>query len=335
MHYGGLVTILGTLLTVAGLADTNLTRYEKTQIHMGMSFGVVLYAPDEAVANRAFSAAFARIEALNGIFSDYDTDSEVSRLCDQAPTAAPVAVSEELAEVLDLAQRLSEKTDGAFDVTVGPLTKLWRRARRNHQPPDPERIRAAQQAVGFRHLVVNRQDRTVELQRPQMRIDLGAIVPGYAADEALREIAKFGITRALVNASGDITVGDPPPGESAWKIDIAPLEPGGKPSRSVWVANAAVSTSGDAFQFIEIGGRRYSHIVDPKTGYGLTQRSSVSVIAKTGIEADSLATAVSVLGPEKGLQLIETIPDAAAFIVVANGNSVSTHVSRRFAALSR
>jgi thiamine biosynthesis lipoprotein len=289
-----------------------------------------LYAAEESSANRAFEAAFARIEALNGIFSDYDLDSEVSRLCDQAPTAAPVTVSRELAEVLAHAQQISQQTDGALDVTVGPITKLWRRARRNYQLPNPDRLREALESVGYRHLVVHRDQRTVELQRPRMRLDFGAIAPGYAADEALRVLVELGIRRALVNASGDITVADPPPGESGWKIDIAPLKPGGPPSRSVWITQASVSTSGDAFQFLEVGGRRYSHIVDPKTGYGLTQRSSVSVIAKSGLDADSLATAVSVMGLERGLKYIDSRPDTAALFVLAEGNGVVTHESSRF-----
>lgn len=323
--------------TVAGpiAIAQQLQRYQRSEVHMGMSFGIVLYAVDETVANRALTAAFDRIEKFNGIFSDYDADSEVSRLCDQAPTTTPLEVSPELAEVLFRAQSWSARTDGAFDVTVGPLTKRWRRARRTRQLPDVERVREDQQAVGFRYLQVNLERRTVELKRPKMRIDLGGIVPGYAADEALEVLAQFGIRRALVNASGDITLRDPPPHEAAWKIDLAPLEPGGKPSRSVWLSHGAVSTSGDAFQFIELGGQRYSHILDPKTGYGLTHRSAVSVIAKTGIDADSLATAVSVLGPERGLALIESLPDTAACIVTADDTGVRTYLSQRFAAYAK
>lgn len=330
MRFAGLLMVLGGLLTDCQPVYSELVRYQQTQVHMGMSFGVVLYAPDESVANRAFSAAFARIEAFNRIFSDYDTESEVSRLCDQAPTVRPIPVSAELFHVLQHAQKLSEQTDGAFDVTVGPLSKLWRRARRNYQLPDPERIRSAKEAVGYRYLILHPSDRSIELLRPKMRLDFGAIVPGYAADEALRELNKFGIDRALVNASGDVTVGAPPPGEMAWKIDIAPLEPNGKPTQSVYVTNASVSTSGDAFQFVEIEGRRYSHILDPKTGYGSNRRSSVTVIAKTGMDADGLATAVSVLGAEKGLQWIETIPGAAVYIVQNDGQTVSSVASRRF-----
>lgn len=335
MPSGGLTAVLTVLLTQVAADDTGLSRYQQTQTHMGMSFGIVLYAADESSANRAFKGAFARIDALNRIFSDYDLASEVSRLCDQAPTSTPIVVSRELAEVLTRAQQISQQTDGALDVTVGPVTKLWRRARRNYQLPNSDRLREALESVGYRHLVVNLEQRTVQLKRPRMRLDFGAIAPGYAADEALRVLAELGIHRALVNASGDITVGDPPPGESGWKIEIAPLEPGGPPSRSVWITQASVSTSGDAFQFLEVDGRRYSHIVDPKSGYGLTQRSSVSVIAKSGLDADSLATAASVMGPERGRQYIDTCPNAAALFVLADGDGVATYESRRFAEYCR
>jgi FAD:protein FMN transferase len=324
-------------VTASGSRDLSapLTRFQQTQVHMGMSFGVVLYAPNATVANQALQEAFARIEALNAIFSDYDPASEVSRLCDRAPTEQPVPVSRELAEVLAAAHQLSRQTDGAFDVTVGPLTKLWRRARRNYQLPDPERLQQEQAAVGFDKMTVDPEARTVQLHVPRMRLDFGGIVPGYAADEALKVLARHGCTRALINASGDLTLGDPPPGETGWKIDIAPLEPKGKPSRTIRLANAAVSTSGDAFQFVEIDGRRYSHIVDPRTGYGLTRRSSVTVIAPNGLLADSLATAVSILGPERGLELIEKRQGTAALLVLApepsQSGQVTTIESRRFA----
>src|SRR5687768_2167871 len=196
MHYSTLLIVLVALVAEGTAAEPQLSRFQRTQIHMGMSFGIVLYASDESAANRAFTAAFARIEALNGIFSDYDTDSEVSRLCDLAPTKQPVPVSIELATVLAHAQHLSKQTDGAFDVTVGPLTKLWRRARGTKQPPDPKRLQTALQSVGFRNLIVDSQKRTVELTKSKMRIDLGAIVPGYAADEAIRTMAELGISRA-------------------------------------------------------------------------------------------------------------------------------------------
>ena len=135
-------------------------------------------------------------------------------------------MSKELCEVLAYGQELSRRTEGAFDVTVGPLTRLWRRARRRAELPPAEQLQAARAAVGYQHLVVHAEDCTVELRRPNMRIDLGGIAQGYASDLALAALRAQGIHRGLVNVSGDITVSDAPPGKSGWTIGIAPLEPG-------------------------------------------------------------------------------------------------------------
>jgi thiamine biosynthesis lipoprotein len=179
-------------------------------------------------------------------------------------------------------------------------------------------------------LRLDEKNKTAELLRPGMRLDLGGIGQGFAVDEALETLRELGIRRALVNGSGDIGAADPPPGETGWKVGIAPLEPGGKPSRVLLLANRAVSTSGDAFQFVEVDGVRYSHLVDPKTGIGLTDRSSVSIVAPDCTTADALASAVSVLGPKKGLALVERTAGAAALIVRAPQGQIETHVSKRF-----
>jgi thiamine biosynthesis lipoprotein len=164
-----------------------------------------------------------------------------------------------------------------------------------------------------------------------MRLDLGGIGIGYAVDEALKVLRSRSIIRALVDASGDIGAGDPPPGKTGWTVEVVPLSSDDTPSRTVSLANAAVSTAGDAFQFVEIGGRRYSHIVDPRTGLGLTDRIAVTVIAPDCTTADSLDTAVSVLGPIAGLALVEKTPGAAAFIVRANDSGEpETWESKRF-----
>jgi FAD:protein FMN transferase len=166
---------------------------------------------------------------------------------------------------------------------------------------------------------------------PNMRLDLGGIAMGYAADEAFKILKRHGITRAMVDASGDIVCGDAPPNVQGWRIGIAPLtESKGPPSRYLWLANGALTTSGDAFQWVEIDGTRYSHIVDPKTGRGLTTRSSVTVTAADCITADSLATAVSVLGPRKGLELIARTPGTAALVVVREEDETKTYSSSNF-----
>ena len=324
------VLIGWTLPLWAFTAEPILKRFEATQPHMGTPFTIVLHAPDQATADNGFAAAFARIKALDERLSDYKAESELSLLSAAAPTKRPVPLSEDLFRVLVEAQKFSTASDGAFDVTVGPLTKLWRRSRRQKQLPAPEALQDALAAVGYKQLRLDARSRTAQLLKPNMRLDLGGIGQGFAADEALAELRKLGLTRALVNASGDIMAGDAPPGEAGWKIGIAPLSPAEPPSRFLMVANRAVSTSGDAFQFVEIDGRRYSHIVDPRTGLGLSTRASVTIVAPNCTTADALATAVCVLGPAKGMQLVATNADVACLFVHVEMDEAKTKASPGF-----
>ena len=302
---GGAWWVLLALLLVGGrlAADERLKRYEFSQVEMGVPFKIVLYAADEALAKRATEAAFARVTELNRILSDYDERSELSRLSAGSPQAAPVAVSKPLWCVLERAQALAAESDGAFDVTVGPLVRLWRRARREHELPTPERLAAALDCVGYRNLELDPARRAVRLAKGHMRLDVGGIGVGYAVDEALAVLKAHGIERAMIDASGDIGAADPPPDAEGWSIGLVGADPAAAPTEFLTLANAAVANSGDAFQHVEIDGVRYSHIVDPHTGLGLVDRSSVTVYAADCITADSLSTAISVLGPQRGSEL--------------------------------
>jgi thiamine biosynthesis lipoprotein len=300
---------------------------------MGTTFRVVLYAPDKPTADAAAKAAFARVAELDGIMSDYKKDSELMRLCAAfaKQVGEPVPVSADLFAVLSKAEGLSKASDGAFDVTVGPVVQLWRHARRTQQLPDKDELAAAMAKVGYRKVQLDPMKRAVKLLTPGMQLDLGGIAKGYAADQALKLLReKFGIKQALLAAAGDITCGDPPPDKEAWLVDIAPIAKGQKP-RTLKLANAAVSTSGDLEQFVEIGGVRYSHIVDPKTGLGITGRRSVTVIARQGVTADSMTKAVMLMPREKALALVDATPGAAAYIVVVGkGDKLETTASKRF-----
>ena len=311
--------------------DTNRLpeRFEFTQIQMGMPFRIVLYAPDADSANAAASAAYARIRALNAIMSDYDEESELMRLCRTAGTGRAGPVSRDLLRILSRSLELSEKSDGAFDVTVGPVVKLWRKARRTNRFPAAEELAAARELVGYQNVRIDEEAGTVELLKRGMQLDLGGIAVGYAVDDVLKRLADRGITSALVDGSGDIGVSDAPPGTPGWRIGIAPLEADKEPSRFVILKNAAVTTSGDAFQFVEFDGKRYSHIVDPKTGLGLIDRSSVTLIARNCTVADSYTKAIAVLGPERGLRLVDEVPGAAAIVVRAPEGKVETFESRQ------
>lgn len=314
-------------------AEETSERFSQRAVHMGVEFEVVLYAPNEAAATKAITAAFARVAQLDKVLSDYDPQSELSRLSAGSPSAEPVKVSEDLWEILLASQKLSTRSEGKFDLTIGPLTKLWRRARRQKELPTKEQIIKALESVGYKNIELDEKSHTARLIRPNMRLDAGGIAKGFAAEEALAKIRELGITQALVRASGDIAAGDPPPGEQGWKIGLAPLDPDQTPTRFIWLKNGAVSTSGDSRQHLIVDGKRYSHIIDPQTGYGIEGRSSVSVIAPRGIDADSIASAVSILGPEKGLKLVEDTPGAAMFIIAEQDGKQQTVASQRFAEL--
>ena len=320
---------VGACLVVALLGfeeSTALERFDFTEKHMGVPVQIVLYAADQNAANAAARAAYARILQLDKIMSDYDPESELMHLCRQSGSTKPIPVSDDLWTVLVRSKEVAQTTGGAFDVTVGPLVRLWRRSRREKQLPSPMLLSNALDASGHELLELDRQRRGVLLRKADMRIDLGGIGMGYAVDAAMQELRQHGIHRALIDASGDILAGDPPPGEPGWKIGIAPLKPDQPPSRYLNLAHAAVSTSGDAFQYVEIDGQRYSHIIDPKTGLGLTRSSSVTVMAPDCITADWLSTAVSVMGPERGMKLVDETAGCAALVILVEEDGEATRV---------
>jgi len=306
-------------------------RYAFSQPQMGVPFRVVLYAPDAAVAEAAARAAFARVKQLNDLLTDYDTDSELNLLSRTAGEGRAVPVSPDLWHVLERSQALARRSDGAFDITVGPFVSLWRKARWEQRLPNPTRLAEVRAAVGHEKMVLDPERRSACLLVPNMHLDLGGIAKGYAVDAALAVLRERGLPRALVAGSGDLAVGDPPPGQRGWRIEITPLDvTNAPPVRFVLLARAAIATSGDVFQRVEIGGKRYSHIVDPRTGIGLTDHSLVTVIARDCTTADSLATAVSVLGPEKGLRLVRRTPGAAVRMVRQPGERLEAVESRGF-----
>jgi FAD:protein FMN transferase len=314
--------MLAAVSTAAEPSSRQPARREYSEIHMGVPWRIVLYSPDETIAKEAAAAAFARVADLDHILSDYDPDSELSRLSDTAPSKEPIPVSDDLWRVLWFSKRLSEKSAGTFDITVGPLTKLWRRARRERVLPRADLLAPAREATDYRALVLDEKNHTAQLTKPHMRLDAGGIGVGFAVDEALAVLRKNKARIAMIDASGDIGVGDPPPNSAGWCIAIEPPAGQGKPSRYVELANYAITTSGDAFQAVEIDGVRYSHIVDPRTGLGLTTRMAVTVIAPDCITADSYTKPICVLGPEKGFEIIESTPGAAAYVELESGDSL-------------
>jgi thiamine biosynthesis lipoprotein len=307
-----------------------LERFQFSEPHMGTLFTITLYAAEGDIATNAAAAAFQRVAQLNKLFSDYDPESELMRLRGH-PVGTAIPVSTELFDILEKSQHFAELTGGAFDVTCGPYVQLWRRARRQRELPAPERIAEAGKSVGWQKLKLNREQRTVTLLTAEMRLDLGGIAKGYAADEALAILGKFNIARALVAASGDLAIGDPPPGRDGWTVAIGSPEPGGTNyAKKLVLRNAGVSTSGDTEQFVELNGIRYSHIVDPRTGQALTERVMVTVVARNATTSDALDTGLDVIGVAEGVKVIAHQPGASALFLVTRNGRVDAVASPRF-----
>ncbi len=275
---------------------------------MGTLMRITLYATDQQTATSAVRAAFDRIHQLDEILSDYKPNSELNTICRTA-VGRFVPVGEDLYRVLTVSQQLSKDSEGAFDITLGPVVRLWRTARSERRLPETTALQQAATHCGYRKLHLNVTDHSVMLDESGMQLDVGGIGKGYAADEALAVLTGLGIHSALIAASGDLAFSDAPPGTRGWRIGLASTE-------VVVLSNAAVSTSGDTEQHLDVNSTRYSHVIDPSTNIGLSNRSRVTVLARHGINADGLSTAVSVLGVDRGLQLVEKYGAAKARILL-------------------
>ncbi len=306
-----LIALIALLASLPSSAAAAPRRYEYSEIAMGVRARIVVYAGSEEQARAACRAAFDRIAQLEDVMSDYRPTSELMRLCARAG-GPPVKISPDLLSILRLSEDLSRRSDGAFDVTIGPMVRLWRTARRSRVLPSRAELDAARRLVGWRKLHIDSKLSTVRLDVPGMQLDLGGIAKGYACDAAQRVLKRQGIKSALVEMGGDIAVSGPPPGKSGWQIDLA-----NTPDPQRWallLTNRGISSSGDTEQFVEIEGKRYSHIVDPRTGVGLTDGIAVTVIAPNCTTSDGLSTAISVLGEEKGRELLKDYPGTSAYV---------------------
>jgi thiamine biosynthesis lipoprotein len=321
------------LLGAFGCASP-LQKFDYIRPKMGTGFHMVLYASDVHSAQSAADAAFARVDQLNAEMSDYDNLSELSLLSERTnngPMQEPVKVSDDLWRVLSKAKEISELSDGAFDVTVGPFVRLWRRSRAMQQLPTPQRLAAVRASVGYRLMELYPATHSVRLTAAHMRLDLGGIAKGFAAEEALHVLAEHGVSHALVGAAGDIAAGEPPPGKAGWVIGFE--NPGtykGTNGIYVQLRNQRVSTSGDTYRFVEIDGKRYSHIIDPTTGLGQTRRIEASAISNDGMTADTLALVLCIWGPQRGLALIDRLPETAGIVTTYDSGVAKVYRSRLF-----
>jgi thiamine biosynthesis lipoprotein len=296
---------------------SNLYKYH--QVAMGTVIEITLIDDDEEAASKAALQAFQEIKRIEILMSRFLGSSDVTRI-NRSAGVEWVKVSPETAEVIKKAKEISELSEGGFDITVGPLTELWRKAREKKIPPPAEEVKEKLDLVNFKNIEMD-QERRVFLKKRDMAIDLGGIAKGYGVDRAFDVLRSLGYKKLIVNAGGDLRAGGLKDNQP-WSIGIQNPRESEKMLTRISVSNMAVATSGDYERFFIYEGKRYHHIFNPKNGFPTEGCQSVTIVAKDCITADALATAVFVLGPEKGYSLCQKLDGVECLIVDGKGKII-------------
>ena len=293
---------------------------------MGSPFVISVITSDSIALLPIIEKAYQRVDALNQIFSDYLETSEINTICQKAHIWQPI--SDDLYHLLRISKQAFENSDGTFDVTVGQIVKVWRKARKMKKMPDVGILQAALLKTGFKKIEIDKNSPKIRFLTEGVLLDFGGIVKGFAAQEVVDILTKNGFPNCLVDAGGDLAVGQKKEG---WQIAVnLPQSENQQMPRFLSLQNQAVATSGDMYQFLEYKGKRYSHIVNPKTGLGVTKQRNITVISSDGAQADWLATACSVLPVRKALRLIKKYPDTALLILENKKGKIKTIQSPHF-----
>jgi FAD:protein FMN transferase len=310
--------------------DVQLDRYETTFPCMGTLVSLQSYAHDADQVRKVFGETRAEIDRLVQIFTDYDQQSEVCQLTQDDHIDTWQMVSPELWDVIKVSDDWYRLSDGAFDASIGRLSVLWRKARKSKSIPTAEEIADARRYCGWNHVELDVAKRSVRIHLAGLKFDFGAVAKGYIIEHAYQQLAMKGLPSSLVRAGGDLRCGAPPPGRDGWTIEIAKIDDSDTSPSRYLLSNAAISSSGDLFQYIEIAGRRRSHVLDPKTGMGVEGPMLVTVIAPTSTEADVSDTAICVMGHERGLEVAKSRTGLKVRIVskIADAGQTSIRVSQ-------
>jgi thiamine biosynthesis lipoprotein len=288
---------------------------------MGTVVEITLMGESEESAQKAALQAFQEIKRIEHLMSPWIESSDVSQM-NRSAGKEGVRVSPETIEVIKKAQEVSKLSEGGFDITVGPLVQLWRKASEGGKPPEMEEVKETLNLVNFRNLKTHYGGK-VSLRKKGMTIDLGGIAKGYAVDRAFELLKGLGYRSFLVNAGGDLRVGGSKP-DGPWSIGVRHPRGPEKIMARISISNTAVATSGDYETFFIHQGKRYYHILNPRSGFPAEGCQSVTVLHKEAITADALATAIFVLGPEKGYPLCQRLEGVDCLIVDRDGKTVFT-----------
>ena len=312
------------------LVIAQFRKFSFQQPKMGSLFNIVIYSTDSLAASSAAAHVYRLIDTLNEIYSDYMPASELNRLCSKAGTKEWIKVSMPLFKILQAAYHASEISEGSFDVSIGPLIRLWRLARQEKKLPEKDKLRTAKSLVGYRFIELDTVNKAVRLKKADMKLDLGGIAKGETAQRAYERLCLLGFPFALLDAGGDIVAGDTPANVDGWHVAVNLPESEELMQQPLLLRNKAVTTSGDLYQYVTINSKRYSHIIDPRSGYALTNSRNVTVISDKGIEADWLTKACSILPVKKALALIKRFHSTEVQIAVIEAGKPKFYRSAGF-----
>lgn len=323
--------LISLLLSFSTNYAQALDRFSFSHPQMGTEFRIICYAPTQQIAKAASQEAFRLLDEMNTQMSDYLPNSDLNQLSAKSKTPRTwMIIPKGLREILHESRTIGKQSRGAFAISIGPLVKIWRDVKKSKNLPSLHRLKKARKRVGFQKWNI-KSDSLIMFRKNEMKFDLGGIAKGYAADKMLEILQKHGIQASLIDAGGDLRLGDPPPGRVGWTIGLEVFDQAGKAqSTKAVLSNCAIATSGDLYRYVEIDGVRYSHIVNPKTGMALTDRRRATVIASNGMFADALASALSVLQPKKGLRLLRKYPGSEAYIQQNLEGEIRNHASTGF-----
>lgn len=282
---------------------------------MGNRFEISVVAEDEAWANDRIGEAVAEIQRIEALLTTFNDHSQTNQINVQAGIA-PVRVEREVFELIRRSLRISELTQGAFDITYGSIDKsLWNFDTTMTSLPDAETAKRIVRLINYRNVVLNEANASVFLKEKGMRIGFGGIGKGYAAEMAKRLLLQKGVKSGIVNASGDLTAWGSQPNGSPWTIGVADPNAKNQPFSYLNISNVAVATSGNYEKYAVIGGKKYSHTIDPKTGLPVSGIKSVTILSPNAEIADAMATPVTVMGVRVGLDLINQMQGMACIII--------------------
>lgn len=291
---------------------------------MGNSFEITVVADDEQWAQEKIAMAIAEIRRIEKLLTTFDDNSQTNQI-NRMAGIAPVKVDAEVFELIKRSLRISALTDGAFDITYGSVDKrLWNFDRNMTQLPDPETARAAVRLIDYRNVMLDETESTVMLKEKGMRIGFGGIGKGYAADKAKALLVQEGVQSGIVNASGDLVTWGLQANQQPWTIGIAHPDDARTPFSWLNISDRAIATSGNYEKYVLIGGKKYSHTINPKTGMPVSGIKSVTIISPYAEIADAMATPVMVMGVKAGLNLVNQIQHLACIIVDDNNQIYST-----------